>query len=356
MALGGNDARVDAARLELHTAAFGFNEGAFLTRDVPTMAEALALVRAVAGRGAVIRFALDWRAIQGDHSQIGLPPDQWDWGRYDELYAAAREARVRLLPVLIAAPSWARGGSGCDGLLTVSPICPPDAAHLDDWARFAGAAAKRYPDSIALEIWNEPNYRGWWQLANDPAPSGAHYATVFNAAAHAIDHAAPRLPMVIGGLGADPRSSETPVGTFLHDFYDHVERDLLERRDGLGFHPYQDDPGVTTPVWTELRAAVAARDPGRGLWLTEFGIKTAGSKAVSEAAQARLLLAQLRNELLADPTVEVTLVHRLLDVPSPDPDEQGYGLIELDLAPQLVPKPAFCRLAEFHRRPVPTGC
>jgi hypothetical protein len=355
-AIGGRDARVDAAYLRLHTAAFGFNEAAFLAGpddEAPDAREVLDLVASGGGPGSVLRFPLDWRSVQGNPPQESLPPERWAWVRYDELYAAAREAKVRLLPVLIGAPGWAREGSGCDGILTHRPVCPPDAEHLDAWARFAGAAASRYPESLAIEIWNEPNYRGFWRLGDDSAPSGAHYAVVFNAAAAAIDAADPTQRIVIGSIGPDAQ-----IGAFVDAFYDYVDRRLLDRRDGLGFHPYQEAPGVATPSWDQIRSVVRRRDPGRGLWLTEFGVKTAGTDAVTEIAQSRLLLDQLRGELLADPSVEATLIHRLVDIASPDPGEQGFGVINLYLESGLglVPKLAFCRLAVFQGQPRPASC
>jgi hypothetical protein len=37
---------------------------------------------------------------------------------------------------------------------------PPGAAHLDDWRAFLAPAARRYPQALGFEIWNEPDVMG----------------------------------------------------------------------------------------------------------------------------------------------------------------------------------------------------
>lgn len=343
-AVGGHTSRVHAAYFFLHTAALGFNEHHFVNHPDPNRpppSELMNLASATLGPGAMMRFTVDWRVVQ----ESG--PTQWSWTIPDLAYNAIVAAGGKPLPVVLAAPFWARHPM-CQG-----GVCPPDPDnYLDEWATFSGAVAKRYPASAALEIWNEPNLKGSWNTTT--GPDGAEYAGVFNSAATAFEAERPAIPVLYGGLAHGSASPNVPEGDFLDDFYGAADRTLLQQADGLSLHPYE--YAGPSPLLANARDALTRNsDSGRGLWVTEFGFKTAGTFAESEAVQSMKLLAQM-DSLTSQPDIEAALIHRLVDpAPNASGAEQGLGLLRYrtNSTGPHTPKVAFCALTAHEGRPPP---
>ena len=328
----------------------GFNEDVWMSGR-PTAAQTADLTRAAIGPGAVVRFNLSWRTVSAE-----------GWERYDRIYAALGAAGLRALPVVTDAPRWAAG------LACLGSPCPPDRAHYGAWGQFAASIAQRYPGSIALEVWNEPNKRGFWPTVLGPDPR--QYAEVFRAAADAVHATAPAIPVLIAAPA--PVAHDLPLGdrrssTFLARFYDFAASALWPG-DGLSVHPYPaadelsaaelaDPHSDFSTYLRRLREVRDARDPigaGRRLWVTETGYTQTGTRGVSEAEQAKGVINVLR-ALSAMADVSAVLVHRLADppaVPGLASAERGYGLLRADLRP----KRAYCALAARQARPKPRGC
>jgi hypothetical protein len=335
---------------EADPAYLGFNEDGW-TNGSPTAAQTAELTRAALGPGAVVRFNLSWRSVATE-----------GWGAYDRIYAALGDRGLRALPVLTDAPRWAAG------LLCLTSPCPPDRTYYGAWGHFAASIAQRYPGSVALEVWNEPNKRGYWSTLLGPDPR--QYAEVFRAAADAVHATAPSMPVLIGGLapvGSDEPLGDTRSPTFLARFYDYAGSALWPG-DGLAVHPYPnsdelsraelDDPESDFSTYLKrLREVRDARDPAgssRRLWATEIGYSLTGARAVSEAGQAQGVISAI-DALSAMPDVSAVLVHRLAD-PSASlrlaSAERGYGLLRSDLRPRR----SYCDLAAHEQRPKPAGC
>lgn len=231
-----------------------------------------------------LRTDLSWGLVQ----QAG--PNSFDWSSMDRLVDLAERHGLRLLPVLLWTPPWARTDPDRG-----SP--PKDPA---DFARFTRAAAERYrPRGIRVwEIWNEPNVSGFWP----PEPDAAAYARILIAGAEAIRAVDPGATIVSGGLASVPQT-DTDGGVDHVGAVDFVEQLYAsgagDAFDALGFHPYShplmpSDPAswngwklMTGPV-RELM--VENGDAEKDVWITEFGAPTnAGEGGVSEERQAEMM-------------------------------------------------------------------
>src|SRR5919108_3092544 len=148
-----------------------------------------------------VRMVFSWARIQP--TPDGAP----DWSETDLLVAQAARRRIRLLPVVMYAPRWARrypdrGAS------------PP--ASVYDYTTFLGQLVERYgPDGTfwfdhpelrrvplrSWQIWNEPHLQYQWDVREGDGedwPSG--YADLVRAADGALDFYDPGARVVLAGL------------------------------------------------------------------------------------------------------------------------------------------------------------
>ena len=319
---------------------FGFNED-LSVRDYDLQASLGMPVR---------RFPVSW----GDAEPT---PGQWSWAQSDPDYTAMRAKGLKPLLVAIGAPCWTGSAdSTCrDGTLTG----PPDPSHLSDWADYVRRLVARYPNSVGVEVWNEPNITGRWA----PHPDPVAYTMLLKAAYTAVKSVNPKMPVISGGLFAAPRTGGFAISDtdFLHGLYAAGARGYM---DGIGAHPYPITQGGGSSGY-ELQAMKdslrrlrsirdAAGDSATPLWITEMGVSTASAPGfpagASEGAQADDLLT-LVHALGQGERVPVALIHRLVDPPYTSSDgalaqfESGFGVFNDD----GTPKPAACELSrEFH--------
>ena len=135
-------------------------------------------------------------------------------------------------------PAWANGGAAAN--------VPPRSAAT--FARFARAAAERFPWVRRWIVWNEPNQRRWLQ-----PPSPVLYVTrLLNPAAAAIKSVIPRAS-IAGGATAPRGSTGRDVAGRLHPGHGTRRRatrrvrappaPALARRDAVhrGLRPVHDD-------------------------------------------------------------------------------------------------------------------
>ncbi|MGH2952851.1 MAG: hypothetical protein ACRDK9_02365 [Solirubrobacterales bacterium] len=328
----------------------GFNEGGALQGSL-TDGETAELTHAAVGSGAVVRYGISWRAVDGS-----------GWQPYDELYAALRARGLRPLPIVNDAPRRTN-------LLCLTPPCPPTRPHYGDWGRFVSDVAARYPDSVAIEVWNEPNLRSNWNTLLGPDPRW--YAKIFGAATKAVGTVDPSMPVLVGGLAPVARNvllGRMTVRTFLSRFYAGGGASALRPVDGISMHPYPARYDLTqeklmhpnsglSKYLRDVREVRDARDPAgsaRALWVTEVGWSMTGPRAISEAQQEQGLMNVL-DVLGAMPDVRSILIHRLADPPPAPfrpPAELGFGLLRRDLSP----KRSYCAVAAKLGQPVPAGC
>jgi O-antigen ligase len=189
---------------------------AFLTRGIPDSlpAQPIAHGGVRLGINVYLQEATDplatLRAVRANGYNIAKQPffyqssEPYDWELSDRLYAAAEEAGVTLVPLLDGDPA--------------NDYAPP--ADPADFARWAGAFARRYGDQVhAYFIWDEPNLTSHWGLQDvNPrayaALLSASAAAIRAADASAIVVAAPLAPTVETG----PENLAEPL--FLRELYE----------------------------------------------------------------------------------------------------------------------------------------
>ena len=316
---------------------FGFNQSFAVP---PPATDGLLNEREVDAGAKIDRLTVSWADVDHDRSTQ-------DWARYDRRIAAIEAAGMKPLIILQGSPSWARTGLACNS----RPVfCPPDSAHLANWERFAYQVAERYPNAAAIEVWNEPNWYGTWPTSSGPDPE--HYARMFRLAHGAIKFVNPSMRVLVGSLvysyRGDVPQGNMSIPTWLRGFAFAGGTSVMRPEDGIGIHAYpwvDEMETLDTQFATIMRQIREQRDiwlPGKKIWVTETGVTTTGSHAVSERQQARTIT-YLLNELLDDSDLGAVLIHTSIE-PTPDPRnpaEVGSGLLKWET---LRAKLAYCVL------------
>ncbi|HTB50404.1 MAG TPA: Ig-like domain-containing protein [Solirubrobacteraceae bacterium] len=279
-------------------------------------------------------------------------------GHLNEPEIATLEAGLAGLPKgtkaivdVVNTPEWESGSS--------NPAMPP--RNPDDYARFAGALAKRLAGHVAAwEIWNEEDASLWWASGPDPAA----YTALLKATYPAVKAADPSATVVLGGLTGNDYE-------FLSQLYDDGAKGSF---DAVAVHtdticdvesPYeilrngQTDPRISRWSFLGYRTVhevMLAHGDDSPIWMTELGWSTdtqvcnsgawAGQKpaGVSSQQQATFLL-QAYHCLAQDPYVQVGIWYGLQDTEPFGSPRGSYGLLE----PNLQPKPAYGALAGYDR-------
>jgi hypothetical protein len=334
---------------------FGFSDGSPIF-PYEGAADAATLAGLAADAGAeVVRYTVRWEEVQPLEPPASGPP-LMDFTPVDELVAALRERDIRPLPMLLGAPGWARE-PGCSG------ICPPAEEHFDAWRGLVRNTAARYPGSVALEIWNEPNLGAYWSGGPDPRA----YARLYDAAHEATADLMPRTPLLVGGLAlaeaAGPGPEGMPLDEWLRGFEAASDADGPRSQLAIHVYPGLGELGDVGPRGRFARTLDAARDAWSGpLWVTEFGASTTAPApggepdggTVSPELQAEAVTDGLRR-LFAAPDVAAALVYTLVDrPPQPESSEEGFGLV--GRGPEYTRKPAYCAVAGLRGDTEPDGC
>ena len=234
-----------------------------------------------------VRTELSWSEIEPT-APVGAT-HTYTWSASDQVIEALASRGMSAFPILMATPRWARSAdavaAGCDfrsGL---------PASRAADYGAYAAALASRYGRGgsfwsarpslpyrpiTRFELWNEPNWRGFWCPGIDPAA----YAAAARAAADAIHGVDPAGEVVLGGLAAlkeDRFEGVTLTGMAVPRFLDEIlaaDPSLAQRFDAVAFHPYALDPDVNLTLLGWLRRLLVERGMGEAeIMLTEFGWK-----------------------------------------------------------------------------------
>jgi len=305
---------------------FGFNDNWIFQ---PT--EALNMLDETGG--TVARTSLAWRGVEEDQGR-------YNWHGSDVLYENLLDRGIRPLWVLIDAPCWTQADP--QACANGKGTGRPDVDHYDEFADYAVQAAKRYPESIGFEVWNEPNYPLYW--GGPPEPND--YAKMLKTVGDALHQQVPGTTVISAGLS--PHSDNDTSGSVgFRDFLITMfENGAMGSADVIGIHPY---PGVGPSedyvadvrvhlgkIQNVLARYNASATP---LWATEFGASTSGDQAYSEDQQATALT-DFYNLFRQVGGIELAVVHRFVENPSLAGREGGFGVLRQN----LVPKPAYCAL------------
>jgi hypothetical protein len=249
---------------------------------------------------------------------------------HDLVYQRLLAHGIRPLPLLIDSPDWARPRRPRLGSFAA---WHPDRAFDPEWER-AYLVAARYPQSVAIEAWNEPNSEHFWGATPDPR----RYVELLQAADDGIKRVRPTMPVLLGGPA--PRIDHRfQWDRYLRRAYGHG---AALASDDLSVHPYapRGGPEIAQVLDQVHRAKELVRrhHGGARIWVTELGFSThpRADRRVSELRQAELLTDV--HTRLSREGVRALPVHQVRDRRTGDPNEDGYGLTEAGGRR----KPGFC--------------
>lgn len=298
-----------------------------------------------------IRVYVPWRYVE-------TTKGEYNWASMDVIMSLAAERDMGVLAEMNTTPAW----------VDPDDQYKPGAAHpdADDFKDFASAVATRYGSTVsAYEIWNEPNYVGFY----DPIDPAA-YAELLKAVYPALKDIDPTATVVAAGLGHTPTyddgSALSPV-EFLDGMYAAGAKGYF---DALAYHPYQETTPFSegTPdgyALDQARAMVAlmasngdyVTGPGgqplldangdpitKRIWATEYGLATSRVTYEHQAAYIQDFLATWSMQSWAGPAYVYTTVD---SNPGSDDPEENYGVYTLDADGNWVRKPAADVLAEW---------
>ncbi|WP_158083887.1 cellulase family glycosylhydrolase [Mycobacterium sp. AT1] len=298
-----------------------------------------------------IRVYVPWRFVERTKGE-------YDWKAMDVIMSLAAERDMGVLAEMNTTPDWVDPAGQYE----------PGTAHPDpeDFKNFVSAVATRYGSTVsAYEIWNEPNYVGFY----DPIDPAA-YAELLKAVYPALKDIDPTATVVAAGLGHTPTyddgSALSPV-EFLDGMYDAGAKGYF---DALAYHPYQESTPfsqstqdgyaldqalamvalmasngdyVTGPGGQPLLDANGAPITKR-IWATEYGLATSRVSYEHQAAYIQDFLATWSMQSWAGPAYVYTTVD---SNPGSDDPEENYGVYTLDTNGNWVRKPAADVLAEW---------
>jgi hypothetical protein len=238
-------------------------------------------------------------------SQVEAVRGRYDWGVADETIRRAAQAGMSAFPFLFTEPEWAvdLDGHGCSARCIT--YAPSSSTTRDGYARFAGAAVRRYgPDGTfwaehpelpylpvhSWQIWNEQNSPYFFR----PAPDPELYAAMLRSSAREIRDADPDAEIVLGGVFSPKDRPGGLVGSahYLRELY--RVGGVADSFDSIAIHPYARH---VRAVFAQIQAmrTVAKRfgDRSAGLWVTEIGWASRGRRSdglvTDRAGQARRL-------------------------------------------------------------------
>jgi hypothetical protein len=298
-----------------------------------------------------IRVYVPWRYVE-------TTKGQYDWSSMDVIMSLAAERDMGVLAEMNTTPAW----------VDPDDQYAPGAAHpnAEDFKDFASAVATRYGSTVsAYEIWNEPNYVGFY----DPVDPAA-YAELLKAVYPALKEIDPTATIVAAGLGHTPTYDGgvalSPV-EFLAGMYEAGAKGYF---DALAYHPYQESTPFSqgTPDGYALNQALAmvALMAGNGdyvtgpdgqplldangdpitkrIWATEYGLSTSRVTYEHQASYIQDFLATWSTQSWAGPAYVYTTVD---SNPGSDDPEENYGVFTVDANGNWVRKPAADVLAEW---------
>ena len=226
-----------------------------------------------------LRFLIYW-------SQSEPAPGVFDWAATDGFLTSTSRYGFERLPVIWGSPAWLARRPGDNRCQFTPDRCSAlqmpvhSRAQRRAWSTFLRALVGRYGPSgtfweLHPELPRDP-IRTWqiWNEENDHRFAEASvrgYAALLRGTAPAVRSVDPDARIVLGGLYATPRVKPSlDATTFLSRLY--RQRGIRRLFDGVGLHPYAEDPGLMAADIRALRAVMRSHGDGRkGLFITEFG-------------------------------------------------------------------------------------
>ena len=284
-----------------------------------------------------------WALLVPDWDRIEQAPGKYEWNtpthRLDEVVDGL--VRRKIAPVI-----QIYGGNRLympavpdpnKRLLAEAAKLLEDHAVRDAWHRFIEALVRRYRAHVRYwEIWNEPNYEGFWST---PASIG-DYGRLVKAAADVIKRAQPDAVILAGSTAGVPLDYlRTFLGTPGAGSFDH-----------WSVHPYGELPEAADPSIRAVRELLRASGKSAVLWQSECGFPSSPDTGGwgfggpwDETKHAKWVLRRLLSDAALDMRVSIYFV--LYDYPAlieagPDRGRMGINRKGLYSDSSWEPKPA----------------
>lgn len=192
---------------------------------------------------SAVRIDIHWAWIES----IEPGPASWDQDQIDWLDAfldSLSGSNTEILATVLNTPCWASTdpNKNC-AAFDYDWRYPP--TNPQDYADFAGELVKRYRGRIKYwEIWNEPNFPGFWTN-----PNPGTYTELLKAVYPVVKANDPTAIVIGGSLAPWNGTPEYPVNTltYLDGMYSAGAKGYFDR---LSFHPYTDG---NSPTWYDSR-------------------------------------------------------------------------------------------------------
>jgi hypothetical protein len=298
----------------------------------------------------VVQFQLHWDLVAPTRPAEPRNPDDpaYNWSEVDRFVERGRAAGIEMAALLDRAPGWANGAR--------PPIWAPK--NPKNFADFAYAVSKRYPEIHRWMIWGEPSRKENFRPLRANQPRGARvYAKILDASYAALKRAN-RANIVIGGMTLNGGTLKPPQWIK----YMKLPNGRPPRMDQWGDNPFDaryphlaDDPIGRYRGFNDIDTLheEIARDYKRGhrrvpkLWLSEWTIvsdrplQLFSNFYVTRKGQAQRLRATFR---IARRTPYVAGLgwFTLMDEKTSE-GGAGWGLLDSN----GVPKPSFVAYREL---------
>jgi hypothetical protein len=306
--------------------------------DVGVVALSTSDVDAVAATGSGwVRLSSTWSLLEPTNGVYA----QGAWNSLEARLRHAKSLGLKVQLTLTGSPAWATNESGSGAT--------PTPANYGRYAQFLGDLAHRLAPYVdAWVVWNEPNHPFYWQ-----SPNPAAYAQLQKDAYPAIKAQDPSSVVLLApiaptgpGIYGVPGSGSINPYDYLQSLYDNGIRGYY---DAVAWNLYP--PGAPEDTFVDssgrpyagsfpgqlyAHSLIQANDPGKHVWITEFGWSTCIScslnliNGVDEATQADYLSRAWTYERRYLPWVDVMFWFEASDSNSPSTWERGLGLIRPD--------------------------
>ena len=312
--------------------------------------------------GNAQRYGVSWRWVERTRGQFSLG----DLAPHDRQYNAL--VARGMLPIIIVwdAPTWASDYGTCTPTQPDYTTCLAETGREEDrrppkdmtaYARFVRFIADRYP-LAAIETWNEPDIRGFWNGTTWPQPDRM---AQMQCVAYDAVKAAGRNQLVLSPGFATAENTSANAAAYL-EFVRTMYQRMGSRVcwDVNSFHVYTgtqfDGPGgYAARALRLVRNLAAHHDDGAQLWITETGASTSGGQGGDHGhtqrteAEQKTIVRGAVNEFLSTPDIRAVLIHTLRDrstsgAADPAGVEYGFGLLRAGAGPTPPPKTVWCHL------------
>ncbi len=289
-----------------------------------------------------VRIALFWNLIENDSGVR-------NYAKLDSIMATAKAAGLKVLIYAVAPPA------PVSAMAAVPPAnanradqYPPAPSQYSYYANFLKEIVQRYKDTnsgwgiSAVQIWNEPNLRAFWQTADDPNSVSALTSSVHSVFT-SYDSS---IKLILAGLaywGVMVNSSGTAQNMFVDYFYGLGTFNLVN---AVAVHPYLNNPYgdidstanpnpynfITNGNYFISAIGAPVVNAGKLLWATEWGwgsckSSPASSELVLEDTQAVYILQRL--SLMMAMGFEKAFLFTIQDMPNTvSPPFQTMGLLD----------------------------